>query len=446
MDKAVKENYAGYRYKMHGEKGIVLNKLYDELLREAKKEKYQNYHCARLLESYITAYEDKHTHVNYLGLRHLLKKISEEEKNNLFTLVAEKIPMEERSIKEYLKESTDPLEGIYTNKGDTCVVLENKTNMRDYVGVMLNTDKKYWNRGEVKFELKRNSKNQYDYFFYDAFHSLESRRDIAVNEKKIDSWVKIFPETEGSKEQRNKSSYIQKYADNTLYLQLPTFERTYKSVIDNFLKENKEKLQETPNLILDLRGNGGGTDGTFSEIIPYLYTNPVVRKGVEFYCSRNTIEKFEELLEEEESPFLRKLIERMKANEGGFMPLQDREEVAMEFDTVFPYPKNIYIIVDRHCASSAEEFILIAKQSSKTKILGENTSGCLDFSNVVQFSPKDDAWWNLDYASSVSKRLPDNPVDEKGIAPDIYLQTGTNWLDKVYELIDADLNDIQPLQ
>jgi len=47
------------------------------------------------------------------------------------------------------------------------------------------------------------------------------------------------------------------------------------------------------------------------------------------------------------------------------------------------------------------------------------------------------SWWALNYASSISKRLPDDPVDEKGIAPDIYLPPGTNWLDMVYELIDG---------
>ncbi|WP_146212797.1 S41 family peptidase [Dysgonomonas alginatilytica] len=122
----------------------------------------------------------------------------------------------------------------------------------------------------------------------------------------------------------------------------------------------------------------------------------------------------------------------MKNNNNKFILLHDSEGYTIQLDTVLQYPRNIYIIVDKECASSAEEFILISKQSSKVTILGENTSGCLDFSNVVRFDPKDDSigkWWGVNYASTISRRLPNDPVDEKGIAPDIYLSPDKNWLD-----------------
>ncbi|MTK52530.1 S41 family peptidase [Paludibacter sp.] len=438
LNNALKENYAGYQYKKEGFNGIRLNALFQQLLIKADTKQYQNYNCARLLDAYVTAFEDKHTHLNYLGIGHLARKLSEEAKDSLFNAITEKISINKDSLILNQKNSTNYLEGIYANNRDTCVVFKNTNFLHDYIGVVLNTNKKYWKKGEVMFELKQNQKNQYDYFLYDELHSLESRRDIKVSQMNIDSWKRISSITNSPQKQENLISHNQKYCDSTLYLALPTFDSSYKPTITDFLQRNKQKLRHTPNLILDLRGNGGGSDDTFAELIPYLYTNPIVRQGVKYYCSQNTIENLQDELTEEENLFVRKLITRMKANIGQFIPLHETNELTIKLDTVFLYPTHIYIIVDRYCASSAEEFILIAKQSAKAKILGENTAGCLDFSNVKSYAPKGDigvTWWNLDYASTISQRLPESPVDKNGIFPDLYLKNDIDWIDQIYQLI-----------
>ncbi|MDP4272270.1 MAG: S41 family peptidase [Bacteroidota bacterium] len=443
LNNALKDNYAGYQYKTSGVNGIRLNTLFQQLLEKAEAKQYQNYNCARLLEAYITAFEDKHTRINYLGLRHFTKKLSDEAKDTLFDAISDKISINIDSLLQSKKDSTNFLEGMYTNKEDTCVVLKRENLLHDYVGILINSNKKYWKKGEVMFELKQNKKKQYDYFFYDKLHSLESRRDIRVSHLNIDNWVRISHETNNPRKFENLISHDQRDCDSTLYLALPTFTSSYKSTITDFLHMNKQRLQNTPNLILDLRGNVGGSDDTFAELIPYLYTNPIVRKGVKVYCSQNTIEKYQEQLIEGDNPFLKNLTKRMKANVGRFIPLHETSKLSIKLDTVFLYPKHIYIIVDRYCASSAEEFILIAKQSAKAKILGENTAGCLDFSNVMSYIPSKDTgatWWNLDYASTISQRLPETSLDEKGIAPDVYLRNDANWIDQICQLITDSYN------
>lgn len=437
LKEVVETNYAGYQYKMNMN-GDQLTKFYDDLLEESKKEKYQNYNCARLLNAYITAFEDKHTRIYYSANKGIIPAMDDDQKLALFKVINEHISLPIQSIDQYVFDPEDELNGLYVFKGDTCLVFKDQTLLRDYVGVIWNTEKDHWSRGDVKFELKINSKNQYDYYLYNDNYLLNSRRDVEVDNQ-IADWVKIVP-TSTSINPDNKS--IESFSsDSTLYLRLSSFEISNKSYIDSFLEKNKEALSRTPNLILDLRGNGGGADGTFNDLIPYLYTDPIRMIGVDFLCSQNTINDFEEFLQSQETPnpFWVDLLDRMKLNKGKYIHLYEDKESIINIDTVYPYPQNIYLLVDRRCASSAEEFILIAKQSSKVVILGENTAGCLDFSNLVSFIPEKGAcndWWTLEYASSISQRLPENPVDLNGIAPDIYLSKGTDWLKEVYKLID----------
>ena len=71
--------------------------------------------------------------------------------------------------------------------------------------------------------------------------------------------------------------------------------------------------------------------------------------------------------------------------------------------------------------SSAEQFLLSAQNSSKVVLFGaNNTAGVLDYSNITPKtlpSGKYELW----LPATRSRRLPDNPIDNIGIAPDIII-------------------------
>ena len=96
-------------------------------------------------------------------------------------------------------------------------------------------------------------------------------------------------------------------------------------------------------------------------------------------------------------------------------------DVIVKEDTVYPYPKRIGIIINEGNGSSAEQFILEARESKKVVLFGNrNTAGVLDYSNRVNEdfpSGKYEFYWPM----TRSRRLPEHPIDNIGIAPDVLI-------------------------
>jgi len=83
-------------------------------------------------------------------------------------------------------------------------------------------------------------------------------------------------------------------------------------------------------------------------------------------------------------------------------------------------PSRVAILIDGRCASSCEQFALDARQSFSVKLIGQHTSGSLDYANL---RPHDlpSGKRRLMYATTRSARIPGLMVDVAGVPPDIYL-------------------------
>ena len=120
--------------------------------------------------------------------------------------------------------------------------------------------------------------------------------------------------------------------------------------------------------------------------------------------------------------WIQALIEVMKKNTGGFVthPYTINNTIVKE-STVYPMPRNVGIIINERNASSAEQFLLAAKESDKVILFGNNnTAGVLDYSNVSTI-PFPSNNYQLRCPTTRSRRLPENPIDNIGIAPDVII-------------------------
>ncbi|MCX6304005.1 MAG: S41 family peptidase [Bacteroidetes bacterium] len=214
--------------------------------------------------------------------------------------------------------------------------------------------------------------------------------------------------------------------DSTYYLRVTGFED---DLAENLVRPHWKEIMARPNLIIDIRHNGGGQDEYYQVLSSLVYTTPYESKGVEWLASEGNIRNFEEALKlgdirngEEGVKWINELLAVMKKNVGGFVihPLMGKDVVVKE-DTVYPFPKRVGIIIDEGNGSSAEQFILEAKESKKVVLFGNhNTAGVLDYSNRVNEelpSGKYEIYWPM----TRSRRLPEHPIDNIGIAPDVMI-------------------------
>jgi len=81
----------------------------------------------------------------------------------------------------------------------------------------------------------------------------------------------------------------------------------------------------------------------------------------------------------------------------------------------------VAVLQNKYCASTTEQFLLLARQSKKTTTFGENSEGILDYSNV-QYQPLPCYNLRLGWSTSRSFRLDRGQgIDNVGLAPTVHL-------------------------
>lgn len=245
--------------------------------------------------------------------------------------------------------------------------------------------------------------------------------------EKLAELNKQFPKTKilapASKDTLAKQTNFKLLSKETLLISLPSFDWAERKNVDSLIKKYELTLKQTPNWIIDLRGNMGGTDFVFSPLLPYLYTKPIATFPSEFWATTGNIKIYEQKLADpdvakETKAYISNIVALMKQNIGHFVNPTGKDSVAITLDSVYANPRRIAFLIDRNTASSAESFLLMAKQSEKVKIYGENSYGMLDYANY-EFFDIPCAHYNLTIPISRSKRLPKNPIDNIGISPDV---------------------------
>lgn len=329
----------------------------------------------------------------------------------------------------------DPIEGIWEVGGSPyrVAIVRSPTPERDFAAVILAADGVWWTPGQVKATYKAAGTGRYESRFYYRDHSGRSfaarlDRNLLFHDQGDERGpllVKTWPEVPGAVDAAaylaslNSEVRFQELDSRTLLLQIPSFAPVNGPLIEKAIEENREKLLKTPNLIVDLRGNSGGSDHTFQPLLPFLYTGPVRVGGFDLYATEDNARLFDELAADSHRPeenraSLRKVAAEMRANLGKFLPGEDG---AYELDAVLPNPRRIAVLVDRGCVSSCEGFVEIARQSTKVTLFGENTGGAFDYGNInVVRTPCQD--YALAYGTG-RKRGRQGSVDLHGMAPDV---------------------------
>lgn len=358
----------------------------------------------------------------------------------------------EIQIKEQVNKNNLSFEGIWRTESDTIGIVKKDG---AYKGIILSSAHSAWYQSYVKLFINKDSSGV---FYWGNFSpdKFDNATLISKNILKLgyNYLVRLYPKFTDNdtnllfaKEMTTNLPFVQKISDKTVLLRIPTFSGSAKKTIDSLLTVNEKLLKSTANLIIDIRGNGGGSDMSYAQIIPLLYTNPIRNIGVALYSTElnnqrmldfyNYSEKYG--FSEDEKRWFKKSYDTLENHLGEFVNLDSGKVISIEsLDTVFPLPNNVGVIIDGANGSTAEQFLLAARQSKKVKLFGTTTAGVLDISNMY-FVTSPDKQFRLGYSLSKSYRIPEMAIDGKGITPDYYIDKSipdTYWLSFVQKILE----------
>lgn len=213
--------------------------------------------------------------------------------------------------------------------------------------------------------------------------------------------------------------------ENTYLIRIPSFiyENNIVHFVENAVKEYKESGKE--NLIIDIRGNGGGLDYTFEPLYQLIYNKPFTLDGVEFRATPDIAKFLRDAYESQngQPSWAPVIADSIDSGLYEFIPIPGVRETK-SLDTINVLPRRVAIVIDNYNASSAEQFIILAKScSDRVKTYGkDNTLGAYDYSNVMRYDLP---------CSTISCMIPtsrtigiseDNPgIDLTGIVPDVII-------------------------
>lgn len=385
-------------------------------------------------------------HKNSISLKKLGKNIT---RNDFYDLVSDYLRLFKDRHLQLLNNSSEIFSNGFKVRRfeDGLVVTHVFQNIELEVGDLI-THLNNTNINEIELDYR-------NYFFSDD----KSRQDWGEIIRKFQMITYIRSEVEYNYDlEKFDPMYIEptyefKYNNNVPTLILSDFND--ENAIAHLIKDNEDKIKKADDLIIDVRNNAGGSDLSYLPLLKFIFDKPIKLSELSeetmsvLYSKRNCeirIEMLNEILESSERPpehiieYIEKEINLYKENYGkGFMTIKDDGSFDFEIKGDLK-PKRVYILTDQYCGSSGDSFVKLAKLSPKVTVVGRNTMGVLDYSNVAYLDLDDD--FILMYPTSRMNNIDDGlGIDNIGISPDVKVKWTPEHLikdldvEKVLELI-----------
>jgi hypothetical protein len=415
------QNYAGFPTKINTKTRPAYETLVKKLKEKAAPETSAK-KCFYIISEYIKFFKDKHFGFNYRNREDATERFVSVSKDHF-------------DVK-----GLDPVEGVWVSPDSSIHLAVKKTSKDVFKAIVLETTRKDLKQGLVYFTLTRHPKgfvlNQYHVFT--SIEMYAKQRGNLLQLWNFELWGKIYPKAMTASEKKelnlwsnnNNGLDFQQVDTKTTLLKIPTFMNN-DNKIEALVSKNDALIRKTENLIVDLRGNGGGNTG-WIYFLPYFMTNPVVQGNSFLRISEDNVKmKTAEMEPTVKNPVpaemkkyftdsymasLTKAYEEIPLTKKTFY---ETPGVTIPLDSIIRYPKKIALIVDDLCGSSAEFFLYLSRQSKKTISYGLNTVGMMDYEGMSVPTPLPLKQFSLTIPNSKSSWTDSHPIDQTGFAPQV---------------------------
>ncbi len=427
----VESDYPGFKEKTTYE--LIYSNFKEGLKSQSKNIQEQD--CFDLLKTYLGYFKDGHIGLSKTGDKEVAQPEEKDSKSY------SKIKISTKDFYKYISSSTDELEGVWKS-GSYKVGIIKKDN--EYQAFIIETDNKFWKANEVKFSLMNDGKANYfmgDHSLREDNYELFDGAILSFKNTKS-AFLKELPKptlTENEiqmKLNEIEGFYFKKLTDKTVLLRLSAFDYFYVERIEKLIDANINLIENCENLIIDVRDNNGGTDNAYEKLLPYICTNSIRSLGTEYLVTPTLIDGLQNWLDQtpdeekylKDKKMVRGWIKLFKNHMGEFVDPDSTDVYITEVEIAVHSPEQVIILANKNTASSGEAFLFRMKQSKKVKILGTPSYGALDYASQRYFE-FGCANYQLLLPTWRARRLPDYPIDNIGVQPDIYLDKSVeDWL------------------
>jgi len=369
----IKVSYPGYAEKT---KGLDFDKFVNQTIAANNRDTF------KMMSKIVGFFRDRH-----LDLFQTLNAIDTDNKKRNF-VEAMRYFQSHKKLKKY--------EGFWVNESNFYVIaiIQDKEISGRYKGIIVECrDSSLAAEGTLLYTFDKESGN----YFYTKAISLASstafyihayfRSDSVMTGGPYNKWKKLssyttpllanLPEISDTASGRWLDS-------NNFLITIPSSTVYNGQVVDNIIRENPAITKSVENLIVDLRGNTGGTVRAFTSLIPLLYTNPILEINCGQYCTPDGINRTRQRIIDLERNHadtieIKEWKDWLKKQEDSIGHFIYFDQDTLKFDSQFTYPKHVGLIIDYGCQSATEIFLLQALQSKKVTLFGEPTMGAIDY-------------------------------------------------------------------
>ena len=441
LDRKVQADYAGFVLEIRGPRRAAFDGMLAAL--RARAAHATGDACYLVLQAYVDFFADPHLFI-YQSMRLDTAESARRAAN------AEHVALTAEDTARFLGRSArrlDPIEGIWYS-GRLRVAIVRDRAVGHFTAVVLAGDTATWVPGSVRAHFVRTQDGRYQ---GELFERNYARRLVRAAIYKgvmlrLDPglWGKELPvdaADSGLLDATDPHRATLAVRDGVPVLSIPSHDPTYRPWLDSLLAANRDLLAHADRLIVDLRGNEGGSSLTTAALMPYIVSDsqrpPYLRdrnglpdrgKGVMLSSPDQIVYAIRMMGGDTTDPSARRFLARMRANPGGFALFADTLDPPQAGRTVTPVygPRRVGILVDPGTVSAAEAFLIQAMRSTRVTTFGQPTAGALDYQTVsiVGFLPDEHRWF-LGYPTiTAHPDLPTDGVRGKGIRPDVALDLG----------------------
>ncbi|HSJ65131.1 MAG TPA: S41 family peptidase [Gemmatimonadaceae bacterium] len=454
LARKVEANYAGYVLEVTGDARAAYRLRLDSL--RAAADTADERRCFFVLRRYVDGFGDPHLFLFQSTRRDTTAVPRPDE-------AVEHIAMTEEDVRRALdrhRGALDPIEGIYYDRGlRVGVVSTARVPMaaarEGFVAIVLTPDTSTWKAGDVRARLWHDRDGTYEGRLWERNGASRLLRGRLHGGQLLRMspvmWGKAYPlaaDGGGRLHPENPRHPTLVVRGGTVVVTMPSHDPAYRAVLDSLVAGHSADFERAERLIIDLRGNEGGSSTTSNALLPYIVSDSLLpsplAEGEPMMLSSPdqmayATRFFAGPAGADSSPRLQRLLSRMRENPGALVPLLDSGESMPQPPRVAPIvgPRRVGVIIDGGTVSAAEVLVARAMRSTRVTVFGEPTEGALDYQStyIVPFQTAGRRWF-LGYPTiTAHTRLPTDGIRGRGIAPHVRLPL--DGIDDVIGYVDG---------